>query len=45
MSQYIEKALELERQLADAHTRIKVMIREVNHRDELISDHLPHWRS
>ena len=41
MPQYIEKALEMEQQLADAHTRIEVMIQEVNRCDELISNHLP----
>jgi hypothetical protein len=29
---------ELERQLADAHTRIRKMIREIDRRDELIAD-------
>lgn len=29
---------ELERQLADAHTRITEMVRETDQRDELISD-------
>ena len=29
---------ELERQLADAHTRIREMIREIDRRDELIAD-------
>lgn len=29
---------ELERQLAAAHTRIREMIREIDQRDELISD-------
>jgi hypothetical protein len=36
----LEKALEheLTRQLADAHTRIREMIREIDRRDELIAD-------
>jgi|tagenome__1003787_1003787.scaffolds.fasta_scaffold20885538_4 hypothetical protein len=36
----LEKALEheLERQLADAHTRIREMIREIDQRDEQIAD-------
>lgn len=29
---------ELERQLADAHARIREMIREIDRRDELIAD-------
>lgn len=29
---------ELERQLANAHTRIREMIREIDQRDELIAD-------
>jgi uncharacterized coiled-coil protein SlyX len=33
-----ERIIELERQLADAHTRINEMIREIDRRDELISD-------
>jgi chromosome segregation ATPase len=36
----LEKSLEveLERQLADAHTRIREMIREIDRKDELIHD-------
>jgi hypothetical protein len=36
----LEKSLEheLERQLADAHARIREMIREIDQRDELIAD-------
>jgi hypothetical protein len=38
--QELEKQLEqvLERQLADAHARIREMIHEIDHRDELIAD-------
>jgi hypothetical protein len=36
----LEKQLEtlLERQLADAHARIREMIQEIDHRDELIAE-------
>jgi hypothetical protein len=36
----LEKSLEheLERQLADAHVRIREMIREIDQRDELIAE-------
>jgi hypothetical protein len=37
----MKKALELERQLADAMPGSREMIREVNRCDELIPDHLP----
>lgn len=33
-----ETVAELERQLADAQTRIREMIREIDRRDELIAD-------
>jgi peptidoglycan hydrolase CwlO-like protein len=33
-----EYVLRLERQLSDAHTRIREMIREIDRRDELIAD-------
>jgi predicted nucleic acid-binding Zn-ribbon protein len=38
MDQHQQRLLELERQLADAHTRISEMVREIDRRDELISD-------
>lgn len=38
MAQPIERIAELERQLADAHARIREMIHEIDQRDELISD-------
>jgi peptidoglycan hydrolase CwlO-like protein len=39
----LEKQLErlLERQLADAHARIREMIAEIDHRDELIAELQP----
>jgi hypothetical protein len=41
MLQYIEKALELKRQLTDAMPGSREMIREIDRRDDLISDLLP----
>jgi hypothetical protein len=38
MDQHQQRLAELERQLADAHARINEMIREIDRRDELISD-------
>jgi hypothetical protein len=35
MDQHQQSLLELERQLADAHTRIREMIAEIDQRDEL----------
>jgi hypothetical protein len=36
LEKYLEQ--ELERQLADAHARIREMIHEIDRRDELIAD-------
>lgn len=38
MAHHTDKIVELERQLADAHSRIREMIVEIDRRDELISD-------
>jgi hypothetical protein len=38
VAQHLERIAELERQLAAAHTRINEMAREIDRRDEMISD-------
>lgn len=38
MAHHTDRLVELERQLADAHTRIREMIAEIDRRDEMISD-------